>query len=58
MQKSINFQGEEFGTLGKLQIPFNLFVEIYPKERVEKCEKLLILTFLIVAPLIVANGKK
>lgn len=41
---------------GKLQIFFNLFLEIFPKETVAKCEKLLKL--LIVTPLIVTKDKK
>lgn len=41
---------------GKLQILFNLFLEICPKETVAKCEKLLKL--LIVTPLIITKDKK
>ena len=41
---------------GKFQILFNLFLEIFPKETVAKCEKLLKL--LVVTPLIVTKDKK
>lgn len=42
----------------KSQIPFNLFLQIYPKETGAKCGKLLILKLLTVTSFIIAKDKK